>query len=72
MTTLPETKANEAITSAERTAENLVSEICAAHRLACEDSPLLEILLRDQIAAARTLQMRLKEIAFATGVRANQ
>jgi hypothetical protein len=55
----------EAVTKAEQCASLLVSDICAAHRLACDSNPMLEILLRDLIGEDRKVQGRLKEIEAA-------
>lgn len=40
----------------------LISDIRAAHSVACQENPLLEILLRDLIADAAKLNRRLAEI----------
>lgn len=55
----------EAVTKAGRSAEALANDIRAAHRLACDSDPMLEILLRDLIGEARKVQQRLKEIETA-------
>jgi hypothetical protein len=53
---------HEAITKAAQCAGLLVSDIRGAHRLACQDNPLLEVLLRELIADAVRLNRRLAEI----------
>jgi len=52
----------EAIVKATQCSDLLMSDIRAAHSLACHKNPLLEILLRDLIADAVRLNRRLAEI----------
>ena len=52
----------EAITKAVQCSDLLVSDIRSAHKLACQDNPLLEVLLRELIADAVRLNRRLAEL----------
>lgn len=52
----------EAIVKATQCSDLLVSDIRTAHRLACQDNPLLEIVLRELIAEAVRINRRLAEI----------
>ncbi len=56
------TPQQEAITKATQCSDLLVSDIRAAHRLACQDNRLLEILLRELIAEAAKINRRLAEL----------
>jgi len=52
----------EAIVKATQCSDLLISDIRAAHSVACQENPLLEILLRDLIADAVRINRRLAEI----------
>ncbi len=52
----------EAIVKATQCSDLLISDVRAAHRLACQDNPLLEILLRELIAEAAKINRRLAEL----------
>jgi hypothetical protein len=52
----------EAITKATQCSDLLVSDIREAHKLACQENPLLEILLRDLIGEAVKINRRLAEL----------
>ena len=52
----------ESIVKATQCSDLLVSDIRAAHSVACRENPLLEILLRELIADAAKLNRRLAEI----------
>ena len=52
----------ETITKAKQTANLLKGDIREAQRQACQDDPVLEILLRELIGDAVKLQNRLAEI----------
>ena len=55
----------ETLVKAKQTAFTLVGEIRWAQKQACQDNPVLEILLRDLIGDAVKLQNRLAEIEAA-------
>ena len=52
----------EAITKAAQCADLLLSDIRDAHKLACRDNPLLEILLRELLGDAVKIKNRLAEL----------
>jgi hypothetical protein len=52
----------ETITKAKQTANLLNGDIREAHKRACQDDPVLEILLRELIGDAVKMQNRLAEI----------
>ncbi len=52
----------EAVVKATQCSDLLVSDIRAAHSVACHKNPLLEILLRELIADAVRINRRLAEI----------
>ncbi len=56
------TPQQEAIVKATQCSDLLVSDIRQAHRLACQDNRLLEVLLRELIAEAVRINRRLAEI----------
>ncbi len=56
------TPQQESIVKATQCSDLLVSDIRAAHRLACQDNRLLEILLRELIAEAAKINRRLAEL----------
>lgn len=57
----------EALTKAAQCADLLVCDIREAHKLACEDEPALEILLRDLTGEAVKLKTRLAELEDRLG-----
>lgn len=56
------TPQQESVTRAAQCADLLVGDIRAAHRVACNENPLLEIALRELIAEAAKLKNRLAEL----------
>ena len=56
------TPQQEAVTKAAQCADLLTSDIRQAHSLACQNNPLLEIVLRELIAEAAKIKNRLAEI----------
>ena len=52
----------ETITKAAQCADLLVGDIREAHKLACQNNPAVELLLRDLIADAVKIKHRLGEI----------
>lgn len=52
----------ETITKAVQCSDLLTSNIRDAHKVACEENPVLEIVLRDLIADAARISRRLAEI----------
>ncbi len=52
----------ESVTKATQCSDLLVSDIRAAHKVACQANPLLEIILRELIAEAAKIKNRLAEI----------
>ena len=56
------TPQQEAITKAVQCSDLLVSDIRSGHKLACQDNPLLEVLLRELIADAVKINRRLAEL----------
>ena len=52
----------EAITKAVQCADVLVSDIREAHKLACRDHPVLEILLREILGEVAGIENRLAEL----------
>jgi hypothetical protein len=59
------TPQQEAITKAVQCSDLLVSDVRQAHRLACDDNLLLELVLRELIADAVRINRRLAEIETA-------
>ncbi len=57
----------ETITKAAQCAELLESDIREAHKLACEDEAVLEILLRELLGEAAKLKNRLVELGSCLG-----
>jgi hypothetical protein len=57
----------ETITKAVQCADLLVSDIREAHKLACQNEPAVELLLRDLIADAAKIKNRLTEIENCIG-----
>jgi hypothetical protein len=57
----------ETITKAVQCADLLVSDIREAHKLACQNEPAVELLLRDLIADAAKIKNRLAEIENCLG-----
>jgi hypothetical protein len=57
----------ETITKAVQCADLLVSDIREAHKLACQNEPAVELLLRDLIADAAKIKNRLAEIENCIG-----
>ena len=58
-------KTHESITKAAQCASLLCGDIREAHKLACENNPVLEILLRDLIADGVKIKNRLEELERA-------
>lgn len=56
---------NETLTKARHTAEMLAKDIRQAHSIACEENPLLEILLLDLVEQIAKTETRLKRISLA-------
>jgi hypothetical protein len=52
----------ETITKAAQCAELLVQDIREAHKCACQDNPVLELLLRDLIRDCAAIKNRLAEL----------
>ncbi len=52
----------ETITKAAQCADLLTSDIREAHKLACQDHPVLEIILRELIGDAAKIKSRLAEL----------
>jgi hypothetical protein len=57
----------ETITKAVQCADLLVSDIREAHKMACQNEPAVELLLRDLIADAAKIKNRLAEIENCIG-----
>lgn len=57
----------ESITKAAQCSDLLVSDIREAHKRACQENPLLEIMLRELIADAAKLKNRLAEVERCLG-----
>ena len=58
-------KTHESITKAVQCASLLCSDIREAHKMACENNSVLEILLRDLISDGVKIKNRLEEIERA-------
>jgi hypothetical protein len=52
----------ETITKAAQCADLLTSDIREAHKMACQDDPVLEIMLRELIGDAAKIKNRLTEL----------
>lgn len=57
----------ETITKAVQCADLLVSDMREAHKLACQNEPAVELLLRDLISDAAKIKNRLAEIENCIG-----
>ena len=56
------TAKEEAITKAAQCADLLTSDIRQAHKAACDDDPVLEIMLRELLSEAAKLATKLREL----------
>jgi hypothetical protein len=57
----------EAIEKAVQCSDLLVNDVRAAHRLACDDNLLLELVLRELIAEAARINRKLAEVERCLG-----
>jgi hypothetical protein len=53
---------HQALVKAATSATTLANDLQALHRQACEDDPILALLVRDLIGQVRAVQTRLAEI----------